>query len=159
MKYVFVCVGLLCHNPWCADTWWCACPGREWGRVKSYRRFWASFSLSCFLPVPPLLWATALPQHPPQPMGTEILAQQEQRCVCLHCTVLWSVPLAQFVWLSILTLSILHLGVNLLRDLCEKRVHLGNLADSVHHVSAAAPQYTIGIWGFGYNCTIIWYLT
>ncbi|XP_052461682.1 tubulin monoglutamylase TTLL4-like isoform X1 [Carassius gibelio] len=27
-------------------------------------------------------------------------------------------------------------GVNLLRDLCEKRVHLGNLADSVHHWSS-----------------------
>uniref|UniRef100_A0A672Q6D4 Tubulin polyglutamylase TTLL4-like n=1 Tax=Sinocyclocheilus grahami TaxID=75366 RepID=A0A672Q6D4_SINGR len=35
-------------------------------------------------------------------------------------------------------------GINLLRDLCEKRVHLGNLADSVHHVStyenATLPQ-------------------
>uniref|UniRef100_A0A672PZH5 Tubulin polyglutamylase TTLL4-like n=1 Tax=Sinocyclocheilus grahami TaxID=75366 RepID=A0A672PZH5_SINGR len=27
-------------------------------------------------------------------------------------------------------------GINLLRDLCEKRVHLGNLADSVHHWSS-----------------------
>lgn len=32
-------------------------------------------------------------------------------------------------------ISVLYLGINLLRDLCEKRVHLGNLADSVHHVS------------------------
>uniref|UniRef100_A0A673NNS9 Tubulin polyglutamylase TTLL4-like n=1 Tax=Sinocyclocheilus rhinocerous TaxID=307959 RepID=A0A673NNS9_9TELE len=27
-------------------------------------------------------------------------------------------------------------GINLLRDLCEKRVHLGNMADSVHHWSS-----------------------
>ncbi|XP_073701694.1 tubulin monoglutamylase TTLL4 isoform X1 [Garra rufa] len=27
-------------------------------------------------------------------------------------------------------------GINVLRDLCEKRVHLGNLADSVHHWSS-----------------------
>ncbi|KAA0716055.1 Tubulin polyglutamylase TTLL4 [Triplophysa tibetana] len=31
-------------------------------------------------------------------------------------------------------------GINLLRDLCEKKVHLGNLADSVHHRSDAEDE-------------------
>lgn len=31
-------------------------------------------------------------------------------------------------------------GINLLRDLCDKKVHLGNLADSVHHWSSKSYQ-------------------